>query len=371
MVKYYCTNYLDVLKIVSNFPITENYILSENSVIEQNGQVDLFIFIHKNSFFKSYINKMNKIKLGKEYLAFPDEKALCFKKNYLGVNFYICAKNIDGNPTELLISSSFRYARIPLRDLPCMGHIISSFVLLKLLSKNFTISHMALLDSRYGGIAISAYPDVGKTTTTVLLSQKEEFKALADDLAILDSNGNCYGDSFSHINIWAAAEYALAKEYFKTSFVKVRSKIGEVCRLLGYIFPPLSAIAFKLLNVDLAKIPGHNFNIGRGWTRVKYLFILEEGSKKEIIPLDREEAKRKLLNINRKEHFMFYFDNNPLFLAYSYLYKDFDFFSYLHKRDVILSNFVEYTEPFLLRAKRPYEFANLILESLNTGITLK
>jgi len=357
-----------MLKIVSNFPLTKESIPCKSLDDLKTDQIDLLIFIHKNSFFKSYMRQAGEvIKIGKEFLAFPNENILLFRKSYLGMNFYACIKNLGGKPTELLISSSFRYARIPLRDLPPMGHIIQSLIALKLLAKGFAIAHMALIDSPYGGISVSSYPDIGKTTTAILLSQKKGFKALADDLSVIDSKGNCYGGSFSHINIWAAAEYALTKERFKVPFIRIRSKVGEIFRIFGYIFPHFSKIAFLLHNIDVTKISGRNFNIGSGWVKAKYLFILEGSNKEESIPLNYEEAKRKLLNINRKEYFMFYFDNNPLFLVYSYIYKDFDFFKYLEKRDFIFSNFAKFTKPFLIRARKPYEFTDLILELLSNA----
>lgn len=80
--------------------------------------------------------------------------------------------------------------------------------------------------------------------------------------------------------------------------------------------------------------------MGQGWTKVNYLFILEPGEE-EVTELNYKDARDKFVNICRKEYYMFYFDNNPIFYAYSYINKKFDFFNYLKKRDEILDNFVQ------------------------------
>lgn len=246
------------------------------------------------------------------------------------MNFYICVKNLERSPTELTMSANFRYLKISLRDLPSIPHMFNSLLMLKLIPLSYVYAHMALLSSPYGGIGITAYPDIGKTTTAILLSKEQGFKALADDISLINSNANGYGESIDSINIHAASEYATVLKTGVMKGAKIRYRIGEPLRLLGFIIPPLLRISQKLLTIKLEKLP-YVLNVGQGWTRVNYLFILEPGWKEEVTELNYKEARDKFVNICKKEHYMFYFDNNPIFYAYSYINKNLDFFNYLEK----------------------------------------
>lgn len=356
----YYYNYLNLLKITSNIPLLNK--IHETESVET---LDLRFLIREEKYFKTEIEKLSDlIYLGRDFYYSHNESLVCYKKNFL-MNFYICVKNLEGYPTELSMSDNFRYLKVPLRDLPGIPHMFNSLLMLKLIPLGYVYAHMALLSSPYGGIGITAYPDIGKTTTAILLSKEQGFKALADDMSLINSNANAYGDSIDSISIHAASEYATVLKTGVMRGAKIRYKIGEPLRLLSSIIPPLSRISQKLLTIKLEKLP-YVLNVGQGWTKVDHLFILEPGWKEEVTELNYKEARDKFVNICRKEHFMFYFDNNPIFYAYSYINKSFDFFNYLKKRDEILDNFVQNLRTYLIKAPHPSSYASIILRILKT-----
>ncbi len=227
--KMYYYNYLDMLKIASNIPI-----LSDVYKVENLRLLDLIFLIQK---VESEIGKIRDLNyLGKEFMYSHDGSLVCYRKNLL-TNFIICIRNLLGSPTELIMSTNFKHLKIPLRDLPNISHMLNSLLMLKLIRLGFVYAHMALLSSPYGGIGITRYPDVGKTATTVLLSKKG-FKALADDISLVNSNADCYGEGIGSISIHAVAEYITAQEMKPTKNVKIRYKIGEPLRLLSFLIPP-------------------------------------------------------------------------------------------------------------------------------------
>jgi len=85
--------------------------------------------------------------------------------------------------------------------------------------------------------------------------------------------------------------------------------------------------------------------------------------------VDKEEAKRKFLEINRREHY--FFNHNFMLLTYSYFNKNFDLESVYRKRAEIIGNFVNKTDTYIIRARKSSEFYRLILHVLEKeGITL-
>ncbi|MEM3871017.1 MAG: hypothetical protein QXE05_00410 [Nitrososphaeria archaeon] len=122
--------------------------------------------------------------------------------------------------------------------MPTIPHMFNSLLMLKLIPLGYVYAHMALLSSPYGGIGLTAYPNIGKTTTAILLSKEQGFKALADDISLINSNANGYGESIDYISIHAASEYATVLKTRIIKGAKIRYRSGAPLRLLSFIIPP-------------------------------------------------------------------------------------------------------------------------------------
>jgi len=250
---------------------------------------------------------------------------------------------------------------LPMIDLPRFGDMVFSLINVKSIQKQYAWIHAALVDSPYGGLAISAYPNTGKTTTAVLLGMKNGFIALDDDMPFINSIGEGYGLSFSNIPIWITAEQRLLSKA-KVRLIKFRSIVSAALRYLWYV--PYAPNLLLDMSERIANVPLKNqlrTKISSGKTVVDYLFILERGNK-EVVPLDCEEAGRKLLMICKREHYAL--DNNYLLLSYSYFSNEFRFSEILRKRDEIILNFAKRVKSYVIRAKSPLDYADLILNTI-------
>jgi len=353
----YCFDYFGIVKIKSNKKILDDIFIT-SCVDEQ--ETDLLINVVDEADYDIGIESSSSVKVSNSsVVAYPNEGVLYYGKKFLGRKIFMLLKNIEGKPTEFYIANSLlKFVKIPLPmiDLPRFSDILNSLLLVKLISKGFTLAHAALVSSPFGGITISAYPDTGKTTTSLLLSKEPGFKALSDDTIAINSSGECYGQSITGIGLGTLAEQDLFKGELKIRFMKSRYLLG---RLFSYFskIPLLPDLGTKLLTVKIDDLKSC-LNISKGNIRSKYLFFLEIG-KENIIPISAKDAERKFMAICKREQY--FFDNNFLLLLYSYFNDKFDFFNVLLERDKILSSFVKKVDAYIIRAEKPMEFAKTIL----------
>lgn len=270
---------------------------------------------------------------------------------------------MENKPTYLYASTSInRVVKLPLpmRDLVRFNDLVNSIILVKLIQRGWFLAHSAsLLTSSSLGFLITGYPDTGKTTTTYLLSQLKGFIPLSDDLTYISENAEFIGEGLSSQSLSGQAE----REYFKKMFYlfKLRITLSKVFNYLSYVpYSPnflsnLNKKIFPSIPVTIRKHPYSRF-------KCKYLFILELGNEEEVIEIDKELAKRKFLEINRREHY--FFNHNFMLLTYSYFNKNFDLESVYRKRAEIISNFVNKTNTYIIRARKSSEFYRLILHVL-------
>jgi len=352
----YSFDYFDIVKIKSNKRILdENFITS----YADEQETDLLVNIVNEIDYNIRIESLSPVKVSNSVVAYPNEGVLYYEKKFLGRKIFMLLKNIEGKPTEFYASNSLlKLVKIPLPmiDLPRFSDVLNSLLLIKLISKGFTLAHAALIDSPFGGITIPAYPDTGKTTTSLLLSKEPGFKALSDDTIAINSRGECYGKSIMGVGLGTIAEQDLFKRELKIKYMKSRYLLGRFFSYFSKI-PLLPDLGTKLLTVKIDDLKCY-LNIGEGNIRSKYLFFLEIG-KENIIPISTSDAERKFMAICRREQY--FFDNNFVLLVYSYFNDKFDFFNVLLERDNILSSFVKKMDAYIIRAEKPTEFAKTIL----------
>ena len=222
----YCFNYFGI-KIKCNKKILDEIFMT--SYIDER-EADLLVNIVKSANRDIKIEfSTPPVKVGNTIIAYPNEGFLYQEKRLLGRKIFILLKNIEGKPTELYVSDSLlKLVKLPLPmiDLPRFSDVLNSLILVKLISKGFTLAHAALIDSPFGGLTISAYPDTGKTTTALLLSKEHGFKALSDDTIAVNSSGECYGKSILDVGLGTIAEQDLFKEELKIRYMKLRYLLG-------------------------------------------------------------------------------------------------------------------------------------------------
>lgn len=317
---------------------------------------DLLIIYCDHELYSKEEDSEKAIKVGR-YITFIPDNTLIYRQNFLGSRVQMIVRNLKSRPTYFYIyRNSERVAKIPLpmRDLARPLDVQRALIQVKLIQKGSLEAHGAGLVSPYGNIIATAYPDTGKTTTALKLSRIPGFKVLSDDIVYINQKGTFTGLGFSGDVYLGFAEKTLVS---RAEF-EFRKNIGTLLGYLAYI--PYSPSSLKKLASNIVSIKSEPLSISYfGEVMCNYFFILENG-KEEVLPIERETATKKFLEINRREHY--YFDNNFILLSYSYFSKYFDFNYYLLKRYEIIHDFLRKADTYIIRSRNPSDYAKLILK---------
>ena len=179
--------------------------------------------------------------LGAYIVATPKNdggQLLFYKRKLLGRNLIMALEDLDGSrTTRFQVSRSMlEMVRVPMfTDLPRFQDMVNSLILTKLVQRGHMLLHGALVNALGNGLFISSFPDVGKTTSTFLLSQEKGFTVLSDDITLAASNGMCSGagtyhqrsqGGFDKVPIYTNSE-AMIVEKLNAKMLKVRRTVAK------------------------------------------------------------------------------------------------------------------------------------------------
>jgi len=313
--------------------------------------------------------------IGSYVFAFPESRALYYRRMFLGQDIYMMLSNVTTG-TQFWVSKSItRTVKLPLLiDLPRLQDMVNALLLTKLAQIDWLALHAALVESPSGGLIISAYPDTGKTTTAFILSGLERYKALSDDMTLVQSDGTCYGGGachqashggFNRVPVYTIARLA-ERGVVKSSgpkFLSPRRAIASIAQRLCFLpYAPnfINKIADGLKYV---KLTGNVQKIVTHSTNARYLLVLQTG-RNTLTRVDEDRMLRKLMAIQRTNFYWFW--SNFLLSTYSYIDHEFDF-EYLERRYYeLLRMLIRKISPelYVVQAGTPEDFSKLILGML-------
>jgi len=162
---------------------------------------DLIILKVPRVFFKKVLQNdfLSKrlIYLGDATYGIPNGEFLYYKPSFHGITFHILLANLSRRGSIFLMSNLAwqvgRFLFPSLQNATPRALIYDNLLFIKSFQKGFVLIHGALISSvEFGGILISGFSDIGKTTTSQILARKG-FVILDDDTIALDKNGFCIG----------------------------------------------------------------------------------------------------------------------------------------------------------------------------------
>lgn len=291
--KNYYKNIHDIIKISSNYTFP-GYEVGEVS------DPDITIEVKKDiNFSKEGLSRLDFWFYGKE-----GEDFLYFEDNFFGVKNKVLLENLDGQTKVLCNKSVLRLDRFyPPRSRKSFNDLINTIIRIKLIEKGYLNIHAACLSKDGSATLFAAFPNVGKTLSTLQLL-KEGFKYLSDDTVLIDKNGKAYLTSFpSAIGYEDFLKFINPKDigpkkYYKTL---VKDWIIKKSNILHRVMQsPLISLGELFETVDKSK--------------VNVVCTLEIGERR-IKEADKEYMAEKITAIN---DYSLSRINNPFIWVYSY-----------------------------------------------------
>jgi len=226
------------------------------------------------------------------------------------------------------------------------SNLIQHILRIKMLLKGLTLLHCACISHKDSntGILLSAYPDVGKTTTTLLAVKSGLFEYLSDDETIVDQNRIA----------WAFPKTLNIRNLEYTGFrVKstLKRKLGS--SMVSLIPWPLNTYLSKIEHINVKDVIPVKEHVP-----IRYIFILEAGQK-SYKQLSKEECIRKLWLNNQRQYSCI----PELLNIYAYFNVNFDLEELINEEKSLISNLVYRSECFLIKEKNAKDFVNTLIET--------
>ncbi|MCC6019082.1 MAG: hypothetical protein LM601_08620 [Candidatus Verstraetearchaeota archaeon] len=258
----------------------------------------------------------------------------------------ILLKDLLGE-TLLAITKHYYMTRYVLDFSPAVlgSSLIQQILRIKMLLKGLSLLHCACISHKESntGILLSAYPDIGKTTTTLLAVKSGLFEYLSDDEIIVDQN---------HV-AWAFPKVFNIRNLKYTGFrIKSTFRKKLSSSMLSLVPWPLNIYLSRIEHVDVGNVIPIKEH-----APIKYIFILESGQNLCKL-LSKEECIRKLWLNNKRQYSCI----PELLNIYAYFNADFDLEELINKEKKLISDLAFQSECFLIKAKNAKDFINTLIK---------
>lgn len=285
------------------------------------------------------------------YYASTDDKLLYIEGILRPkIKFKFIVKNMLKEPFAAVNRLYYIFNRYMFCKIPPVGEHLSAITFYKLLSKGYYTIHSAGFAKEGEGFLLFAPPNTGKTSTVLSFCLQGTGQFVAEDVAVTDGH-RIYSCPFTSTYMNNAS---------------VRKKLIEA-RLLSTI----EVARFRIRNIIASRIPFTHTLIRpridckrildvlklKESAKITKLFILNRSHKIGLAEIDRDEAFKKILFLNRSE---FNYLNNRLLRLY-FNYYDRDSLSKLRSIEQrVLSKLVETSDCFIINGRGPEDYVKLI-----------
>jgi len=329
-----------------------------HGIIRMKSNIDLSLVDRRLSYFRVeetepdvtvYITKDFKVNIDKAIRLTPNlfgienGKWIYYKKSLAHFKLKLLIKKLL-DKTEIVATRSYLRMHLRIGRITPLWEIIPFIMDIKLLSEGYTFIHGACLSKEGKGFLLCAFPDTGKTLTTLLSLKKEHnFSYLSDDITIIDNKGYayCYPDPHP---IFVTERKTIEERDSMKALLKLLSPV------IGFpVHEPTRQYADLYSEIKNPKVTEK--------TKIENIFFLER-AKENIEEINPQKAYNKLLVSKRHE---FPFCTDPIILGYSYFNPDFNLEKILLKEKRMLSTLTKRAhKTYILRSKNPKKFIELI-----------
>lgn len=292
---------------------------------------DISIEVKKDfNFSKRGLNRLDYWFYGKE-----GGNLVYFEDNLFGMKNKVLLKNLEGK-TEITATKSVLTLDsifVP-NSRKSFNDLVNTIIQIKLINAGFVPIHAACLSKDDSGLLLVAFPQMGKTLSTLQLL-KEGFKLIGEDTVYVDNRGNAYfTPTFSAIH-YDFLKFFNQKNVSTLRYYEILSKswIREKNQLINRIFEPPKINLLDIVdNMPLRK------------SKIKNVCCLEIGER-SIKDVDKGFLTKKILTINR--YSLPRIDMNPFVWVYSY-FNNFDIERIMEIEKRNISTFMEGCKCFSL-----------------------
>lgn len=283
-----------------------------------------------------------------------NENFIYFEDTLLGLKNQILLKNLNDKP-EIQVSKSclFLDKFYPPRSRGSIQGLINDVTKIKQIQDGYLSIHAACVsNNKHRTILIAAYPNVGKTLSSLQLMMSG-YKYLSDDTILVNKNRYAYLTSFpSAIGHRDFLRFINPSDIGKWKYYKtlIRSKIYESNKIIERLIqPPKLSLGDLFFTVNRAK--------------VDTVFIVEIGPRK-IEKLSCSQMCEKITKINQYSLSRL---NNPLIWAYSYFNDDFSVDEIENYEKINLMKFLEDCDEFYSLSCNDWKWNNIMIPLIEKG----
>jgi len=298
------------VKSIPNFAFGE--VLKPYQSFEDNEKVHLYFDIRK-------MDIPNKKEVNKFHFFYHDKVGnIYYKRRFLGP-IYMKLSLVNNNDRTILTVNPIylKSIRVRYNNIFPPGNHLTDLTTINLIKLNYVPIHCSAIEAFGKAIVFSAPPNTGKTFVSIE-GALAGYKHISEDIAITDGKW-----------VYGCPMTATLKYYNNTS-----TKLQRFVNAYGDFIPPL-----KLINGGSKKTAsdylGHD-SISYN-APIEILIFLQRGDKNKIFQLDKEDALRRLIAINRYE---FYYFRNPLLRAASYFNSNLSIEFLMERENEILREFI-------------------------------
>ncbi len=250
---------------------------------------------------------------------------------------------VGGQPYLRCNEAYWRFVPYRFMNLHSIGYILTDIASLLLLRSGYAPLHCSAFRKGNSGVVVFAPPNTGKTLTTMQVCMNLGGEFLAEDLAITDGR-----------TLYAVPWTSTFRYYGEIE----QSRASRLRHRLVQYFPPLELLPGRSAKsvqryVDSSAIAEK--------AEITHIIILERGET-TVEPLSREDAFRRIRNLNRYE---FNYAKAPTAVAYEYFNPKLDLDGASECERKTLWNMVCHAkEIMVVRSSNPVDYAQMVWSSV-------
>ncbi len=280
------------------------------------------------------------------FYGLPGSDELHYRRTFMGRrDLWMRLSGLLEGEIHLEVNAAYaRYVTHRFMNLHSPGYVLTDVVAWALLRAGYAPVHCSGFSTDAGTVLVLAPPNTGKTLTTMMACMEMGASYLAEDVAITD------GESLF------AVPWTSTFRYYEHIDDSRRTR---VINRLTKVFPPAELLPVsKSSRIDDLLSESHILTSAP----VTHVAVLERNDHEAVLPLDREQAVVKAMNLNRYE---FNYLKAPTLVAYEYFNPRLALDEALtRERDILTSVVTKAEETVLVQTRDASRYASLIVDHL-------
>ncbi len=280
------------------------------------------------------------------FSGIPGTDQLYYQRPFLfNSSLQLLAKGLlTDTPYFAVNKQYYRFVTHRFMNLHSIGYILTDASTLLLLQRGYAPLHCSAFRSGNSTVVVFAPPNTGKTLTTMTACLDHGASFLAEDLAVTDGR-----------EIFSVPWTSTFRYYSQVDKRPWARLIDALTRKIP-ILELLPIVKSKPINTYV------NDEQMLSRAEVTHIAILEPGERPGVIEVSRDEARRRILNLNRYE---FNYQKAPFNVAYEYFNPGANIeHAYQTEKRISQELITNAKKLLLVRADDPLQYSPLLLTSL-------